>query len=300
MSTVEDTPEHILKSFVNTLLHDPNGSLKKIPKEVFSIVHVSCSNKADKTTWFIFKNTPVDEGGQEKHAEVYAIAALREEYLNSEASSAKSLPTLRVKIYQNFSPCWTGGCGETISEFVQDAKEKYEINMEIVFVALYKIIRPSCSYTLHSTRSPRCSHEPLELAQNVHEANAVGLRALLDVGVTLRTFTKEDWDILINFLVNERGGRKTKLKIRDRPSRTKEDTCMMCDLRTVTEDKTRDASMGLMKTEIERLEQINENLQRQLRQQVSRYDSDRLGPSGLQTKRRRISESDDPSTSSSE
>ncbi|PVD26971.1 hypothetical protein C0Q70_12120 [Pomacea canaliculata] len=65
--------------------------------------------------------------------------------------------------------------------------------MEIIFPFLYKIRRPSCEDGSHAIPHPLPS--PYD-----HGESLEGLKSLVDIGVTLRTFNKDDWLFIASFL----------------------------------------------------------------------------------------------------
>lgn len=115
-------------------------------------------------------------------------------------------PVVRIAIYQNYSPC--AKCSPVITNFCDTNKWK----IDFAFVALHNIGRPSCKYRYaapedlkqeqrQNQQKRKCNHCLGGLpVQSVSDAYIAGLYNLQQCGVTVRTFTREDWATLRDHL----------------------------------------------------------------------------------------------------
>ncbi|KAK7499824.1 hypothetical protein BaRGS_00008915 [Batillaria attramentaria] len=232
MAAAEDNTSTIFVTFLTTMLHegaDVKGWVT-LPQNAYAITHIRCGISPNKSTWFLHESA-----GQ--HAERNMVDELTREYLTN-TSDDTDKPFLRIAMYVNYSPCnGDSNCAAAVKEFHEKASEKYEVSMEMVFVGLYYIRRPSCYYNGQEGAPTRpCTHYSLRLSEDESRQHISGLRTLRDAGINLRTFEDRDWETLINYLVIERDGDRSELQgqmdeARDR--RRKEDEYMRQDFEAI-------------------------------------------------------------------
>lgn len=130
-----------------------------------------------KTDYFIDRN----KGG--KHVEYFLI-----EHFTSLLEKRK-LGSHVMKIYISSSPC--DGCCRKLVDFVGIARSKYDtyLKIEIVFSSLYGVRRPS------QENNPK--HTGYLVSEGQHKGQVKALKELQAANVHLKTFTKDDWQELL-------------------------------------------------------------------------------------------------------
>ncbi|KAK7475636.1 hypothetical protein BaRGS_00033129 [Batillaria attramentaria] len=161
----------LLEVFINSGLHGAQW-----PRETYAVVPYW-----ELGTKIIITKNDTDLLGRPKHAEVILLNHLRREI-----SAAGKVPS-RLKVFINYSPCRE--CCDKIAKFVQQYDR--QLQMEVVFSALYNIRRNSCRGHRHK---PCLKYE--------HDMTVAGLRLLHREGVILRTFDERDWRELQEAIVN--------------------------------------------------------------------------------------------------
>lgn len=101
------------------------------------------------------------------------------------------LKSQTIKIFFNNSPCHE--CSKKFIQFLDEAKKKCKIKLEIIFSGLYMVRRPSnVDNPNYNGRLP---------SEEVHQNQVDGLKKLQDTkGVELRPFRNEDWGELLEAL----------------------------------------------------------------------------------------------------
>jgi hypothetical protein len=180
-------------------------------KAVYSVI--SYQTDENKTVTLNVKNN------KRKHSEERAITQLRQLLVK------KSLPSQTIKWFINFSPCHK--CSDKIVNFIEEAEREYNITIEIdmKFCHLYKIRRPSCTEKC-------CAHQD-GITNGDHGDNLDGLKMLEENGVTLQTFTREDWRQLADQLDHHNDKRVYNYTT---TSRCKEDKLMSRDFQLLMSD----------------------------------------------------------------
>ena len=172
------------------------------PKTVYAIV--TC--KVDNTKrGFSSQNT-----FNGPHAETKMVTFLREKVRDGSLSSNQS-----ITLYVNYSPCHD--CSRDIGSLVVTQLRAHSVRLEVVVACLYKIGRPSCR-SCFTHRMPN---------KQDHDRNVEGLIGLQIVGVVVRTINGQDWNTLIQQVLEVDGF------IYNGSTRQEEDWKMKSDLQTV-------------------------------------------------------------------
>ena len=169
-----------------------------------------------------------------KHAELIIIERLKERLEGALTERPPSTTTqVRVKIYQNYSPCNQKGCCDALVKFkAEQERQKVKVNMEVIFANLYNVNRPGCV-------ASKCRHLGCAVNPVVNTKNQDGLKDLKKAKILLRTFTKADWKFVAKVLFRGNPEEEDGIECKeiDEPKRDDEDERMRKDLEVIVGDQ---------------------------------------------------------------
>ena len=192
-------------------------------RDTYAVVSYAFDEEDSKT--FCVKNIPKNKDAEGKHAEIIVIEKLQG--MLEEKRKSTSPTKMTVHVYQNYSPCNTSGCCDTLLDFKSDQKEGgTDVTMEVIFANLYNINRRYCV-------SKGCEHyKKFPVKAETNDENKKGLQDLKEQ-IGIRTFTRDDWNFVANVLSENKTEKKDELlaeKEKGEPTRDAEDKRMKEDL----------------------------------------------------------------------